>query len=97
LFRDANCPLVMRISAIGECDEETGIRDPLHARENPFRFERSRGPRTTPARRMNDRCAPDALALSNCSRTMRPCETPDRTAVFSSQSESSLLRRTVIV
>lgn len=55
LSSDANRPVVVNIAAIGKRDEETGIGDTDHARENPFRRERSFGPSMVPANRMNRR------------------------------------------
>ena len=40
------------IIPISEGDEETGIRNSLHERENPLRLERFFGPRIAPAKRM---------------------------------------------
>ena len=85
------------VVTVGEGDKKTGIRDPFHERENPFREERSRGPLTDPASRMNARAGPPVLARSSCSRMIRPCDIPLCAAVSSSQAASSLGRRTVIV
>jgi hypothetical protein len=52
LLRDPHCPLVVAIATVGEGDQEPGIGDALHGREKPFREDRSRVPRTTPASRM---------------------------------------------
>lgn len=49
---DAYSPVVVLIIPISEGDEKPGIRNALHERENPLRFERSFGPRTVPAKRM---------------------------------------------
>jgi hypothetical protein len=90
-------PVVVPVVPIGKADEETGVRNALHERENPLRVERSFEPRTVPARRMKA-CAPLlALAFSNWSRTSLPCETPLLAAVVSSQAASSLLSRMVSV
>ena len=43
---------LVSIIPISKGDEESGIRNALHERENPLRLERSFGPRTVPARRM---------------------------------------------
>jgi hypothetical protein len=43
---------VVLIIPISKGDEEPGIRNALHERENPLRLERSFGPRTVPAKRM---------------------------------------------
>ena len=55
-FGNAACevqrPRVMSIVPIGEGDEEAGVGDTFHERENPLRLERFLGPRTVPARRM---------------------------------------------
>jgi hypothetical protein len=50
--RDADGPVVVSIVSIGKSDEEAGIRNALHERENPLRLERSFGPRTVPAKRI---------------------------------------------
>ena len=49
---DAHSPVVVSIVPIGKADEEPGIRNALHERENPLRLERSFGPRTVPAKRI---------------------------------------------
>ena len=49
---DAHSPVVVSVVSIGKGDEETGIRNALHGRENPLRLERSFGPRTVPAKRI---------------------------------------------
>ena len=49
---DAHSPVVVLIIPISKGDEEPGIRNALHERENPLRLERSFGPRTVPAKRM---------------------------------------------
>ena len=72
LFRRTGCPVVMGVAAVGKRDQETCIGDPLHFFEKPFRVERSLGPRTAPANRINDCEEPEALALSNWSRTSCP-------------------------
>jgi hypothetical protein len=63
---------MVSIVAISKGDEEPGIRDAVHERENPLRLERSFGPRTVPAKRMKA-CAPLLLlAFSSWSRTTFP-------------------------
>lgn len=52
--RDADGPFMVLVVAIGESDEEAGVRDTLHVREKPLRVERFLLPRTVPASRMND-------------------------------------------
>jgi hypothetical protein len=94
---DAHSPVVVSIGPIGEGDEEPGIRNALHERENPLRLERSFGPRTVPANRMKAWAPLVVLAFSNWSRTSFPCDTPLLAAVSSSQAARSLLRRIVIV
>ena len=49
---DTHSPVVVSIIPVSKGDEESGIRNALHERENPLRLERSFGPRTVPARRM---------------------------------------------
>ena len=94
---NAHRPVVMFVVSIGKGDQETGVRNTFHERENPLRVERSVEPRTLPAKRMKA-CAPLlALAFSNWSRTRLPRATPLLAAVVSSQAASSLSRRTVIV
>ena len=88
---------MVQIILVCERNEKTGIGNTFHPRENPFRLERSFGPRTAPANRMNRCCAAPALARSSWSLTIFPCETPERSALSSNHSASSLLIRTVIV
>ena len=42
----------MPVVAVGKRDQQAGVGNSLHVRENPFRAERSFGPRTLPARRI---------------------------------------------
>ena len=49
---DTHSPFVVSIVPISKGDEEPGIRNALHERENPLRLESSFGPRTAPAKRM---------------------------------------------
>jgi hypothetical protein len=51
---DTHSPVVVPIIPISKGDEEPGIRNALHERENPLRLERSFEPRTVPAKRMKD-------------------------------------------
>jgi len=97
LLSHANRPLVMAIVAVGEGDEEPGIRNAPHERANPLREDRSRGPRTEPASRMNDCRGLPVLAFSSWSRTILPWGTPVFAATCSSHAASSLGTRTVIV
>jgi hypothetical protein len=46
-------PFVVGVVAIRESDQETGAGDRPHLRENPLRPDRSAGPATAPASRMN--------------------------------------------
>lgn len=62
---DLDRPVVVSVVSIRERDEKSGVGDALHERENPFRAERSFGPRTEPARRMKACLAFSALALSS--------------------------------
>lgn len=50
---DTNRPLMVLVIPIGECDQKSSVGNGFHDRENPFREDRSFGPRTEPARRMN--------------------------------------------
>lgn len=52
LLRQSHGPLVELIISIRECDQETGVSDPSHEVENPFRRDSSLGPFTAPASRM---------------------------------------------
>ena len=97
LLRHLHRPLVVPIVAVCEPHEKAGVGDGLQEREKPFRDERSRGPRTDPASRMKGRPRPPVLAFSSCSRTMRPWDSPVRSAVAASQAANCLVRRTVIV
>jgi hypothetical protein len=65
---DFGCP-PMVIPSVAESHQEAGIGNRPHLREKPFRFERSGGPSTAPASRMNERFSA-LLAFSNCSRTI---------------------------
>jgi hypothetical protein len=58
-------PRVVCIRSIRKSDQKTRIGDPLHDVEKPFLFERSLGPFTIPASRMNDRVFAPALASSS--------------------------------
>jgi hypothetical protein len=87
----------MSIGPIGEGNQEAGIRDALHERENPLRLERFFGPRTLPASRMKVWAPLVVLAFSNWSRTSFPWDTPLLAAVSSSQAARSLVRRIVSV
>ena len=49
---DTHSPVVVPIIPISEGDEEAGVRNSLHERENPLRLERFFGPRIVPAKRM---------------------------------------------
>lgn len=91
-LRDANRPFVVTIVTIRECDEESGVGNARHEREKPLRAERSRGPRTAPAKRMNDCWPLLTLAFSSWSRMIFPWGTPVLAATCSSQTASSLLR-----
>lgn len=97
LLGHADGPPMVPIVAVRERDEEAGIGNAFHERANPLREDRSRGPRTEPASRMNDCRGLPALALSSCSRTILPWATPVLAATCSSHAASSLVRRTVIV
>ena len=94
---DSDRPLVMEVAAVREGHKETGVGNALHPREKPLRADRSRAPRTLPARRMNDRAGPSDLARSSWSRMIFPCETPVFLDFSSSHPARSLSRRTVIV
>ena len=52
-LRHLDGPFVVAVSPVRERDQESGVRYALHDREKPFRDERSLGPRTVPASRMN--------------------------------------------
>jgi hypothetical protein len=88
---------MMPVVAVGKGDQKARVRDAFHDREKPFREDRSRGPLIDPASRMNGRTEPPDFARSSCSRMIRPCDTPVRAAVSSSQAASSLVRRNDIV
>ena len=94
---DAHSPAMVLIVPIGKANEEPGIRNAFHKRENPLRLERFFGPRTVPAKRMKAWPPLLVLAFSNWSRTSFPCDTPLLAALSSSQAARSLLRRIVIV
>jgi hypothetical protein len=89
----------MQISGISEGDEEPGVGDSPQCFANPFRLERSRGPRLTlPARRMKFLpCLSPRRSCSSCSRTICPCDIPVRSAFFCNQVESGFATRMVIV
>ena len=53
LIREPNRPVVILVVTIRECHKKSGIGDAFHDREKPLRDERSRGPDTLPAQRMN--------------------------------------------
>ncbi len=84
------------IFTIAEGDQETCIGDGLHLREKPFRVDKSAGPVTAPASRRKAWLS-DFLALSNCSRIIRPFGTPVLRAVSASHSANSAGTRTVSV
>jgi|SRR6202158_5290392 len=94
---DLHCPVVVAVVSIRECDQKAGIGDALQERENPLRFERSRGPRIVPARCRNDWAERSALARSSCSRMIRPRGIPDFLDTSSNQAASSFVRRIVTV
>jgi hypothetical protein len=73
-------PVVIFVIGVRKRHQEARIGDALHGRENPFRPERSRAPRTLPASLMKDGAAPPSRAFSSCSRMMRPRGTPERLA-----------------
>src|SRR5438552_18361117 len=93
----ADGPVVVTVIPVCERDQEPGAGEPFHEREKPLRDDRSRAPRTEPARRMNDRRGLTTRAFSSWSRTILPWETPVFAATSSSQTARSLVRRTVIV
>ena len=65
------CPIVVEVVPVGKSYEETRVCDSVHDFEKPFREERSRGPDTTPAKRMKPFSSADR-AFSSCSRTIFP-------------------------
>jgi hypothetical protein len=87
------CPRMVGIPGAGKRHKEASIRDAFHFREYPFREERSFGrPLMLPASRMNEGISPPERALSNCSRTIWPCDTPIFAAASSSQAANFLSR-----
>ena len=89
---------MMSVILTDEGHEEPSVRYAFHGWEYPLRWDKSRGsPRMLPASRMNGFSTLADFAFSNWSRTICPCDKPVREAVSSSQEESSLLRRIVIV
>jgi hypothetical protein len=94
---DLSRPRMVFVVGVCERDQESSICDALHGRENPFRAERSRAPRTLPASLMNDGSAPLSRAFSSCSRMMRPRGMPERFEAWSSHAASSFVRRIVTV
>jgi hypothetical protein len=56
---------VVLVGAIEERDQQSGVGDAGHGRVKPFRDDKSRGPRTAPANRMNDLVPPAARARSS--------------------------------
>src|ERR1700722_3084263 len=94
---DFRRPVVIKIIAIANGNDKTGIGDSSHPLEYPLREERSGGPLSAPICFMN-RCFPLVdLALSSCSRTIFPIGIPVFREVSFSQSASSSVRRIVIV
>src|SRR5258708_11172842 len=81
MARQLDGPRMMVIIAVCKRDEEAGIGDRLHFFEKPFRRDRSFVPEMAPARRMKGRLERSDRALSSCSRTICPCDTPIRSAV----------------
>jgi hypothetical protein len=65
---------VVAVAAIGERHQQTGIGDAFHDVENPLRDDKSLGPRTVPASRMNGFADRPALAFSSWSRMICPCD-----------------------
>jgi len=53
LIREPNRPVVILVVTIRECHKKPGIGDAFHDRKKPLRDDRSRGPDTLPAQRMN--------------------------------------------
>jgi hypothetical protein len=72
LLGDADGPRVVLVGAVGKRHQKSRVGDTFHAREKPFRDDRSLGPRTEPAKRMKDWRALAALAFSSWSRTILP-------------------------
>ena len=58
---------ISAILSVAESHQEARVGDRSHFREKPFRFERSAGPSTAPARRMKERLSA-LLAFSNSAR-----------------------------
>lgn len=96
-FRHCERPIVIGVGSVGESDEKAGVRNAPHDFENPLRLDKSFGPRTEPASRINARFASAALAFSICSRISWPWDMPVRAVVSSSHFARSLVRRMVIV
>jgi hypothetical protein len=96
--RNLKRPGMMFVATIGKCDEKAGVGNSSHKRANPFRCDRSGGPSTEPARRMNlFVCASARRSCSSCSRMICPCGMPVRRDFSSSQAATDFGSRTVIV
>src|ERR1700685_699008 len=90
-------PRMMAIIAIAYGHDKTSVGNSFHPLEYPLRDERSGGPLSAPICFMN-RCFPlFDLALSSCSRTIRPIGMPVRSDLSFSQPRSSSVRRIVSV
>src|SRR2546426_11548930 len=88
----------MHVTTICERHQETGISNAGHLVEKPLRCDRSAGPRTVPARRINFFAfSSPCRARARCSRMSFPWEMPIRLAVSSSQVANSFVIRKVIV
>jgi hypothetical protein len=83
----------MAVATIAEGDDESGIGNSLHRRENPLREDRSGTPLIFPAWRRNRWFPFSDFALSNCWRMMRPTGKPVRRDTSFSQANSSSVRR----
>ena len=64
-LRDSEGPRMVPVSGVREGHEEPGVGDALHGRANPFREDRSFGPRIFPASRMNGRRAAPDFAIAS--------------------------------
>ncbi len=91
-------PLVVLVRPSHHRDKETGIRDSIHFRENPFRDETLAGPPLiTPTNSSQGCCSSPDSEASRDSRTTLPTGKPVRRATRRSCSKSSGGRRTVSV
>jgi hypothetical protein len=65
LLGESDGPLMVAVVSIRECDQEACVGNPCHDFEKPVRDERSWGPLTEPASRMNPLELP-VFARSSC-------------------------------